>query len=68
MEENFDGISESANKSKGAKSYAEWDVYKGGTPEEIRVNEKFRKEMIEREKVLRVKIQEEINNMLCKGD
>lgn len=50
MEENFVGISEAANKSKGPKSYKEWEYYKPGTSEEIRVNEDFRKEMIEKEK------------------
>ncbi|HDR8277372.1 TPA: hypothetical protein QC121_004699, partial [Bacillus cereus] len=48
-EENFLGLSEAANKSKGAKSYSDWTIYK---KEKIEVNPKFREEMIKKEKEL----------------
>ncbi|MEB8714097.1 hypothetical protein P4L01_27015 [Bacillus cereus] len=46
-EENFLGLSEAANKSKGSKSYSDWTIYK---KEKIEVDPKFREEMIKKEK------------------
>ncbi len=60
-EENFIGLSKSANTSKGSKTYAEWDTY---LKENIPINPKFREEMILKEKILEGKIQQMIDNML----
>ena len=46
---NFAGLSRAANRSRQYKSYSEWTHYKKGTPEEIKVDETFRQEMIEKE-------------------
>ena len=48
--ENFAGLSRAANGSRQHKSYSEWTHYKKGTSEEIKVDEAFRQEMIEKEK------------------
>ncbi|NPC91235.1 hypothetical protein HOO54_02935 [Bacillus sp. WMMC1349] len=56
--ENFIGLSETANKSKGPKSYVDWDIYKIGN---IPVNPVFRKKMIVKEKELEIKIQKMID-------
>jgi hypothetical protein len=44
--ENFVGLSESANTSKGAKSFDEWTLYK---KENIPVDPEFRRQMMEKE-------------------
>ena len=49
---NFAGLSRAANSSRQHKSYSEWTHYKKGTPEEIKVDETFRQEMIKKEKEL----------------
>lgn len=54
FEENFIGLSKSANASKGSKTYEEWKIYKR---DNIPIESKFRKEMIEKEKILECKIQ-----------
>ncbi|OSX89393.1 hypothetical protein BTJ45_04930 [Bacillus mycoides] len=56
--ENFIGLSESANTSKGPKSYTDWYIYK---KENIPVNPEFREKMILKEKELEIKIQEIID-------
>ncbi|PNS49370.1 hypothetical protein C2L81_14145 [Bacillus anthracis] len=57
-EENFLGLSEAANKSKGSKSYSDWTSYK---KEKIEVDPKFREEMIKKEKELEMKLQKQID-------
>jgi len=52
--ENFKGLSEAANTSKGSKSFADWNVYK---KENILVNPVFREKMILKEKELEIEIQ-----------
>lgn len=56
--ENFIGLTETANKSKGPKSYEEWTIYK---KEGIFVNPEFRQEMILKERELESKIQSMID-------
>lgn len=58
---NFVGLTRSANASKGKKSYAEWTMHisKG-----IKVNEKFRQDMIKREKELEQYFLEKVASML----
>ncbi|CJF74367.1 Uncharacterised protein [Streptococcus pneumoniae] len=56
--ENFIGLTETANKSKGSKSYQEWTIYK---KEGILVNPKFREEMILKERKLESEIQDIID-------
>ncbi|MGI2729789.1 hypothetical protein ACRS6Y_05440 [Bacillus cytotoxicus] len=56
--ENFIGLSEAANTSKGSKSFADWYIYK---KENIPVNPEFREKMILKEKELEIKIQEMID-------
>ena len=46
---NFIGLSEAANKSKGSKSDSEWTEYK---KEGIQINTEFRKEMVRKENEL----------------
>ncbi|MEB5652285.1 MULTISPECIES: hypothetical protein [Bacillus] len=60
-EENFLGLSEAANKSKGAKSYSDWTIYK---KEKIEVNPKFREEMIKKEKELEMNLQKQIDDFV----
>ncbi len=57
--ENFIGLSETANTSKGSKSYADWYVYK---KENIPVNPRFREKMILKEKELEIEIQKMIDD------
>jgi len=58
---NFIGLSESANKSKKAKTFAEWTEHKAsGT----KVSEEFRQEMMEKEIELEGVLQEQIDNLL----
>lgn len=56
--ENFIGLSEAANTSKGSKSFADWYIYK---KENITVNPEFRERMILKEKELEIKIQQMID-------
>lgn len=58
---NFIGLSEAANKSKGAKSFAEWIRHKSRG---IDVDEAFRARMIQEEARLRQVLQEQINSYL----
>ncbi|MCM3359013.1 hypothetical protein M3627_13405 [Psychrobacillus sp. MER TA 171] len=60
-EENFLGLSEAANKSKGSKSYSDWTIYK---KENIEVDPKFREEMIKKEKELEMKLQKQIDDFV----
>lgn len=60
-EENFLGLSEAANKSKGSKSYSDWTIYK---KEKIEVDPKFREEMIKKEKELEMKLQKQIDDFV----
>lgn len=59
--ENFIGLSETANKSKGSKSYSEWTIYK---KENIEVDSEFREGMIKREQELEKKLQKQIDNFI----
>ncbi|MDT2046701.1 hypothetical protein [Priestia flexa] len=56
--ENFIGLSEAANTSKGSKSFADWYIYK---KENIPVNPVFREKMILKEKELEIEIQKIID-------
>jgi hypothetical protein len=56
--ENFIGLSEAANTSKGSKSFADWYIYK---KENIPVNPEFREKMILKEKELEIEIQKMID-------
>ena len=58
--ENFIGLTETANKSKGPKSYEEWMIFK---KEGIAVNTEFRKEMMLKEIELESKIQSMIDKL-----
>ena len=57
--ENFTGLSEATNKSKEAKSYVDWEVYK---KENIAVDFQFRIKMIEVEKQMETQIQKQIDD------
>jgi hypothetical protein len=59
--ENFVGLSETANKSKGSKTFAEWTEYKKGN---IKVDEQFRQMMIAREAEIQTKLQQQIKDLL----
>lgn len=63
-ENNFIGLSEAANKSKGKLSYEEWTEYK---KEGIKVDESFRTKMIKKSEELRKELQKQINNFLEDG-
>ncbi len=58
LEVNFKGLSESANKSKGAMTYWEWELYKKLN---IKVDSSFRNSMIIQEKILERYIQAQID-------
>ncbi|MDA2620418.1 hypothetical protein PDQ07_21215 [Bacillus cereus] len=60
-EENFLGLSEAANKSKGSKSYSDWTIYK---KEKIEFDPKFREEMIKKEKELEMNLQKQIDDFV----
>lgn len=60
-EKNFIGLSETANTSKGRKTFQDWTEYK---KKSIKVDDKFRKKMIFKEKVLEKEIQKYIANLL----
>ena len=61
---NIIGTSISANSSRGAKSFAEWEYYKPGTPKQIKVNEVLRQQLIKKEKILEVEIQQYIDYLV----
>jgi hypothetical protein len=61
--DNFIGLSESANTSKGAKSFEEWTTYK---KENIQVDPEFRRTMIEREGQIEGQLQKQIDDFLPK--
>ncbi|MGM7637657.1 hypothetical protein [Bacillus sp. Hm123] len=63
--ENFIGLSETANKSKGSKTYADWTIFK---KENIKVDSKFREEMMEKEKELEMKLQKQIDDFIEKDN
>jgi hypothetical protein len=59
---NFVGLSESANTSKGPKSFEEWTQHKAsGTP----VDPAFRAKMMKREAELRILLQEKIDELVA---
>ncbi|EGQ21510.1 hypothetical protein HMPREF9387_0911, partial [Streptococcus sanguinis SK340] len=58
-EDNFVGLSKSANASKGSKTYEEWTTY---VKEGIPINPEFREKMIAREKELEGIIQNMIDS------
>ena len=63
-ENNFIGLSEAANKSKGKLSYEDWTEYK---KDGIKVDENFRTKMIKKSEELRKELQNQINNFLEDG-
>ena len=65
--ENFVGLSEAANTSKGNKSYAEWTHYQKGSNEEIEISKSFRDEMIKKEQTLEIEIQKQIDELVIKN-
>ena len=58
LEVNFKGLSEIANKSKGAKTYFDWTLYK---KLKIAVDSSFRNSMIIQEKIIERYIQAQID-------
>ncbi|KMT63012.1 hypothetical protein [Paenilisteria newyorkensis] len=60
-EENFTGLSRSANASKGSKSFEEWTIYK---KEGIPIDPAFREKMIVIEKDLGIQLQSMIDDIL----
>jgi hypothetical protein len=56
---NFVGLSESANCSKGSKSYTEWTEHKS---KNVEVDHEFRKNMIEKESQLEGQLQQQIDD------
>jgi len=60
-EPNFQGLSEVANASKGAKSFTEWELYKKGN---IFVDPAFRSAMIDKAAKLESELQQYINGLL----
>ncbi|HAY44575.1 MAG TPA: hypothetical protein DCY59_14090 [Micrococcaceae bacterium] len=58
---NFVGLSETANTSKGSKSFVEWTKYKKG---DITVDANFRKEMIALESMSRSMLENQIRGLL----
>ncbi len=60
---NFIGLSETANTSKGAKSFADWTRYKKGG---IDVDPAFRARMIEEETNVSRQLQQQIDDFLKK--
>jgi uncharacterized Zn-binding protein involved in type VI secretion len=59
--QNFVGLSETANTSKGSKSFAEWTEYKKGN---IKVDEAFRQKMMARERELEPILRQQIQDLL----
>ena len=60
-EPNFQGLSEIANTSKGARSFAEWELYKKG---DIPVDPAFRSAMMDKAAKLEPELQQYINGLL----
>ena len=60
-EKNFVGLSETANTSKGPKTFQEWTEYK---KKGIKVDDKFRKKMIAKGKVLEKDLQKHIDDLV----
>ncbi len=58
---NFVGLSETANTSKGAKSYTDWTRYKKGG---IDVDPAFRQRMMQEEAKLARQLQQQIDDFL----
>ncbi|PYD04877.1 hypothetical protein DND90_12900 [Pseudomonas syringae pv. maculicola] len=58
---NFAPLSETANTSRGAKTYEQWTSYKKGN---IDVDPTFRNSMIERSNKLEIELQEKIYSLL----
>ncbi|MDE7321950.1 MAG: hypothetical protein K2N73_04345 [Lachnospiraceae bacterium] len=57
---NFLGLSETANKSKGPKTYFDWLKYKAG---DIDVDNAFRNSMIIQEKIIERALQGQIDRL-----
>lgn len=53
--DNFTGLSQTANTSKGSKSFEEWIEYKKGG---IKVDENFRQEMMKKAEELKITLQD----------
>ncbi|OMG73113.1 RHS repeat-associated core domain-containing protein [Burkholderia ubonensis] len=60
-EDNFVGLSSTANQSKGSKTFEEWTRYEEG---DIPVDPVFRKRMMEEEQKLRPRLQQYIHQLL----
>ncbi|WP_323601736.1 hypothetical protein [Pseudomonas putida] len=60
-EPNFQGLSEVANTSKGAKSFTEWELYKNGG---ISVDLAFRSAVIDKAAKLESELKQYINGLL----
>jgi uncharacterized Zn-binding protein involved in type VI secretion len=60
--DNFIGLSETANTSKGAKTYEQWVLYKKGN---VAVDPVFRARMMQEETRLHGVLQEQINTLLA---
>jgi hypothetical protein len=58
---NFSPLSETANTSRGAKTYEQWTSYKKGG---VDVDPQFRSSMMERASKLEVELQEKIYSLL----
>jgi len=58
----FVGLSETANTSKKARSFAEWIEYKKG---KVKVDPNFRERMISISKDIQVKLQDQIKRLLA---
>jgi len=58
---NFSPLSETANTSRGAKTYEQWTRYKKGN---VDVDPAFRRSMMERAAKLEVELQEKIYSLL----
>ncbi|WPU97476.1 hypothetical protein SNE26_15730 [Mucilaginibacter sp. cycad4] len=63
--DNFIGLSETANTSKGSKSYEEWTRYKKG---DIDVDPDFRNEMMQREQETAPKLQKQIDDFVSENE
>lgn len=62
-EDNFTGLSKSANASKGAKSYSEWTLYK---KENIPISQEYRTKMMVKESILEPILQGMIDELAGK--
>ena len=62
-EDNFTGLSKSANASKGAKSYSEWTVYK---KDNIPISQEYRTKMMAKESALETILQGMIDTLAGK--